>query len=61
MGVGNKNAEAFADAYCQAIDNGKHGCKIVLPRHLHKEVKPERFQKYLTAPPEEEDESTDED
>ena len=57
-GVSNPNAEAFADAYLKALDNVEHGCKIVLPPHLHAEVKPKKFQKYLTVP--EEDEFTDE-
>jgi len=55
LGIRNPDAEAFAEAFCQALDNGKHGCKIILPKHLHKEV-PKRFQKYLTVP---EEESTD--
>uniref|UniRef100_A0A7S3PZY2 RNA-dependent RNA polymerase n=1 Tax=Chaetoceros debilis TaxID=122233 RepID=A0A7S3PZY2_9STRA len=35
----NPDAEVFADAYYQAIDNAKHGVQIVLPAHLWKEIK----------------------
>jgi hypothetical protein len=49
-GIRNPEAEAFADAYKDALDNGKHGNKIVLPRHLHKEITPTRFREYLTGP-----------
>lgn len=45
-GISNPDAESFADAYYQALDNAKHGNKIVLPILLH-ETLPKRFRKYL--------------
>lgn len=47
-GIRNKNAEAFAEAYVQALENGKHGTKIELPHELHKMVPP-RLRKYLVT------------
>jgi hypothetical protein len=43
----NKDAEAFADAYKKAVDNGKHGTNVILPRHLWEKV-PLKLRKYLT-------------
>ena len=43
----NKDAEAFADAYYQALKNGKHGTKILLPEHLWSSI-PEKLHKHLT-------------
>jgi hypothetical protein len=45
----NPDAEAFADAYYQALENGKHGTKIVLPKHLHDKL-PKHLQQYLSVP-----------
>lgn len=41
------DAIAFADAYNQALEYGKHGGKINLPRHLHAKV-PARLRKHLS-------------
>jgi len=41
------DAIAFADAFNQALEFGKHGREIRLPHHLHSKV-PVRFQKYLS-------------
>ncbi len=48
--IRNPDAEAFAEAYDQALEHGKHGTKIVLPQHLHKEVR-EHLRKYLITVP----------
>lgn len=40
--MNNKDAIAFADAYNQALENGKHGTKINLPKHLWEKV-PKKF------------------
>lgn len=45
----NPDAEAFANAYYQALDSGKHGTKIILPSHLHCQL-PIGLRKYLTCP-----------
>jgi hypothetical protein len=45
-GIRNKNAEAFAKAYIQALENGKHGTKIELPHELHQMI-PISLRKYL--------------
>ena len=50
-GCRNPDAEAYANAYNDALEYGKHGTKIVLPRHLHENI-PRHLQKYLTDPPE---------
>jgi RNA dependent RNA polymerase. len=42
----NADAEAFADALKQAIDNVKHGTNVTLPRHLWEKV-PLKLHKYL--------------
>ena len=47
--IRNKDAEAFADAYYQALEHGKHGTKIILPLHLHQTL-PKRFHPHLSAP-----------
>jgi len=44
----NKDAEAFADAYYDTLENGKHGTKIVLPAHLWSKL-PAKFQSYLVT------------
>ena len=41
------DAVAFANAYNQALEYGKHGGKINLPMHLHAEV-PARLRKHLS-------------
>ena len=41
------DAIAFANAYNQALEYGKHGGKINLPMHLHAEV-PARLRKHLS-------------
>ena len=43
------DAIAFADAYNQALEFGKHGGKIHLPLHLHDKV-PARLRKLLSEP-----------
>ncbi|GFH55679.1 hypothetical protein CTEN210_12155 [Chaetoceros tenuissimus] len=45
--MNNKDAIAFADAYYQALENGKHGTKITLPKHLWEKV-PKKFHCCLT-------------
>ena len=40
--MNNKDAIAFADAYYQALENGKHGTKISLPKHLWEKL-PKKF------------------
>lgn len=42
----NEDAMAFANAYYDALENGKHGTKIKLPQHLWSEL-PEKFWKFL--------------
>ena len=44
----NKDAEAFADAFYDALENGKHGTKIILPAHLWSAI-PAKFRLYLAA------------
>ena len=36
--IEDPDAEAFADAYKEALNNGKHGTKIMLPVHLWTEI-----------------------
>ena len=43
------DAIAFADAFNQALEFGKHGGKIALPLHLHRKVST-RLRKHLSAP-----------
>ncbi len=45
----NPDALSFADAFCEALDNAKHGNKIILPLHLHKKVS-QHHRKYLCVP-----------
>ena len=47
--IRNPDAEACADAYYEALDHGKHGTKINLPRHLHEKI-PERLRPLLSVP-----------
>ena len=42
----NPNAEAFADAYYQALENGKHGTAVLLPIHLWDRI-PKGLHRYL--------------
>ncbi len=42
----NPDAEAFADAYYQALENGKHGTEIFLPIHLWDKI-PKSLHRYL--------------
>jgi len=42
------DAIAFANAFTQALDHGKHGGEIFLPIHLHDKV-PFKLRKYLTG------------
>ena len=44
----NPDAIAFADAFYQALENGKHGTKVVLPEHLWEKI-PKALHKHLTA------------
>jgi len=44
----NPDAECFADAYYQALDNGKHGTKVILPEHLWDKL-PKALHKHLIA------------
>jgi RNA dependent RNA polymerase len=44
--IADPDAIAYANAYNQALEFGKHGNKIILPRHLHSEV-PMRLRTYL--------------
>ena len=43
------DAQHFAKAYVYALENGKHGTKIELPRHLHDRLPP-NLQSYLAVP-----------
>ena len=47
-GISNPHAEIFADAYRQALDNGKHGGKIVVPYHLQSKVKNAKLRRHLS-------------
>ena len=40
------DAVAFADAFTQALESGKHGTKIILPLHLWADI-PARYHKHL--------------
>jgi hypothetical protein len=44
--IADPDAIAYADAYKQALEFGKHGNKIILPRHLLSKV-PMRLRTYL--------------
>jgi len=43
----NEDAEAYADAFNQALKNGKHGTKVLLPKHLWSSI-PKKLHKHLT-------------
>ena len=46
MGAQHSDAQAYGNAYHQALDIGKHGGKVSLPSHLHAGI-PENLQCYL--------------
>jgi hypothetical protein len=45
--IADPDAIAYADAFNQALEFGKHGNKIILPQHLQTQV-PVKLRKYLT-------------
>jgi hypothetical protein len=42
----NPDAEALADAFYQALENGKHGTAVLLPFHLWDRI-PKSLHQYL--------------
>ncbi len=48
LGINNPDAVIFADAYRKALDYGKHGGQIFVPKRLFEYI-PKNFHKYLTG------------